>query len=71
MKGKITGECGSGCWFNLDDGTGVIYVDLSPNNFAIPQLQGSTVIVQGVIHIVSGDPVLYATSVASGAEVYP
>lgn len=71
VKGKITNECGSGCWFMLEDGTGLIYVDLAPNNFAIPQLQGSTVIVKGVIHVVKGDPTLTAASVATGTRTYP
>ena len=40
LNGKIATECGSGCWFLLDDGTGQIYVDLAENNFAIPQTPG-------------------------------
>ncbi|MCX6689992.1 MAG: hypothetical protein NTZ39_09950 [Methanoregula sp.] len=71
MKGKITNECGSGCWFMLEDGTGLIYVDLAPNNFAIPQLQGATVVVKGVIHVAKGDPTLTAATVATGARTYP
>ena len=71
VKGKITNECGSGCWFMLEDGTGLIYVDLAPNNFAIPQLQHSTVIVTGVIHVVKGDPTLYAATVTTDARTYP
>lgn len=71
VQGTITIECGSGCWFLLDDGTGVLYVTLSPNNFAIPQLQGSTVVVRGVVHVTNGDAALYGTSVATGSRVYP
>ena len=71
VKGKIASECGSGCWFMLDDGTGIIYVDLAPNNFAIPQLQGSTVVVKGVIHVAKGDPTLYATNITTGSRSYP
>ncbi|MFA4861287.1 hypothetical protein [Methanoregula sp.] len=71
VKGKITNECGSGCWFMLDDGTGLIYVDLAPAGFAIPQLQGSTIIVKGVIHVTNGDPALYASTVATGTRTYP
>lgn len=71
VKGKIASECGSGCWFMLDDGTGIIYVDLSPNNFAIPQLQGSEVIVRGTIHISKGDPSLHAATVATKTRTYP
>ena len=71
VKGKIASECGSGCWFMLDDGTGIIYVDLAPNNFAIPQLQGSTVTVKGVIHVSKGDPTLYATNITTDSRSYP
>lgn len=71
LKGKIEGECGSGCWFLLDDGTGQLYVDLAKNNFAIPQLQGSTVIVKGVIGVENGDPKLYGTNVTTDSRTYP
>ncbi|OPX63424.1 MAG: hypothetical protein A4E33_01666 [Methanoregula sp. PtaB.Bin085] len=71
VQGKIASECGSGCWFMLDDGTGLMYVDLAPNNFAIPQLQGSTVVVKGVIRVAKGDPTLYAATVATDTRMYP
>lgn len=71
LKGKIEGECGSGCWFLLDDGIGQLYVDLAKNNFAIPQLQGSTVVVKGVIGVENGDPKLYATNVTTDSRTYP
>ncbi len=71
LKGKIESECGSGCWFLLDDGTGQLYVDLAKNNFAIPQLQGSTVIVKGVIGVENGDPKLYATNITADRRTYP
>ena len=71
VQGKITSECGSGCWFMLDDGTGVLYTDLAPNNFAIPQMQGSVVTVTGTIGIRNGDPVLLATNVATGSGSWP
>lgn len=71
LKGKIAIECSSGCWFQLDDGTGQLYVDLAKNNFAIPQLQGSTVVVKGVIRMENGDPILYATNVTTDSRTYP
>ena len=49
FEGKITLECGSGCWFNLEDGTGKVYVDLLPSNFAIPQWVGKSVVVNGKV----------------------
>ncbi len=71
LSGKIATECGSGCWFLLDDGTGQIYVDLAENNFAIPQLQGSTATVKGIIRVENGDPKLFATNVTAGGQTYP
>jgi hypothetical protein len=49
VKGKITSECPSGCWFTLQEGNAVIYIDLAPNNLVIPQKKGSTAIVTGEI----------------------
>lgn len=49
LKGKITLECGSGCWFQLNDGTGEILVDLAPANFAIPQMPEKMVTVMGKV----------------------
>lgn len=71
LKGKIAAECGSGCWFLLDDGTGQLYVDLAGNNFAIPQLQGSAVVVKGVVRVENGDPKLYATNITADSRTYP
>lgn len=71
IKGRITTECGSGCWFILNDGTGSLYVDLAGNNFAIPQMQGSTVAVKGIIGVENGDPRLYASNVTTGSRSWP
>jgi hypothetical protein len=71
LKGKIATECGSGCWFLLDDGTGQLYVDLAKNNFAIPQLKGSTVVVKGMVRVENGDPKFYATNVTTDSRTYP
>ena len=49
LRGKITLECASGCWFQLDDGSGEILVDLAPANFAIPQMPGKAVTVMGKV----------------------
>ena len=54
IEGKIVQECGSGCWFNLQDSTGIIYVDLSPNNMVIPQKVGSKAKVYGKVDKRSG-----------------
>jgi ABC-type transport system substrate-binding protein len=49
VKGKIVSECGSGCWFTLQDANAVIYIDLAPNNMVIPQKKGSAAKVTGEI----------------------
>jgi hypothetical protein len=51
IEGKITQECGSGCWFNLSDSSGVIYIDITPNNLTIPQKVGSKAKVTGVVTV--------------------
>jgi len=49
ISGKIISECGSGCWFFLQDETGMIFVDLAPSQFAIPQFIGKEVLVYGKV----------------------
>jgi hypothetical protein len=71
VSGKIVTECGSGCWFILSDGSGSIYVDLLAHNFAIPQLPGSMVTVEGRIVVQDGEPTLSATRVTAGSRTYP
>ena len=63
LIGRITLECGSGCWFNLEDETGKIFIDLSPSNFAIPQWVGKTVIVNGKVVEDGGDVKMIAKGV--------
>jgi hypothetical protein len=63
LQGKITLECGSGCWFNLDDGTGKLYVDLLPSNIAIPQWVGKTVVAKGKVIKEEGDIKMIGTGV--------
>ncbi len=64
LEGKITLECGSGCWFNLEDNTGKIYVDILPSNFAIPQWVGKSVVVKGRVTKFDGDTKLIGQGVA-------
>jgi hypothetical protein len=71
VQGKINAECGSGCWFMMDDGTATLYVDLAPNNFAIPQIQGTKVVVEGTISVIKGDPTLVATKVVTDSRTWP
>jgi len=64
LKGKIVLECGSGCWFQLDDGTGQIHVELTPGNFAIPQKVGKSVTVMGKVMEEDGRLVVHASGVS-------
>jgi uncharacterized protein YdeI (BOF family) len=63
LKGKIVQECGSGCWFIIQDSTGQIYVDLAPSNLVIPQKVGSTAKVSGVVTISKGTTYLIGKKV--------
>lgn len=49
IEGKIVNECPAGCWFYLQDDSGVIYVDILPNNLSIPQKVGAKAKVYGVV----------------------
>jgi uncharacterized protein YdeI (BOF family) len=70
IEGKIELECGAGCWFVLNDGTGSIYVDILPNNFAIPQKSGEDARVYGEVTLKNGDPQIIGKRVEIGGEVY-
>lgn len=65
VKGKIISECPSGCWFNLGQDAAVIYVDLNPSGFAIPQITGKTVLVQGRVDIKDTKPIF----IGQGIEI--
>lgn len=49
IEGKIIEECPAGGWFMLKDAAGVIYVDLHPSYFAIPQAVGAKVAAEGTV----------------------
>lgn len=70
IEGKIDSECGSGCWFIVDDGTAQIYVDILPSNFVIPQKRGSDVKVYGKVTTRDNDPLLIGKIVEIGGEIY-
>lgn len=70
VEGKIELECGAGCWFVLNDGTGSIYVDILPNNFAIPQKSGEDARVYGEVTLKNGEPQIIGKMVLIGGEVY-
>jgi hypothetical protein len=63
IKGKILNECSTGCWFDVKDGEAVIYVNIEPAGFAIPQKSGHTVLVEGKIVVENGKTKLSGTGV--------
>ena len=65
LKGTVVIECPTGCWFNLKDDTGVIYVDLNPSGFAIPQIVKKTVVVQGTVAMKLTKPIV----IGKGVEI--
>ena len=65
VKGKIKLVCETGCWFNLEDEGAVIYTDLAPSGFAIPQKVGRNATAEGKISIESGK----LTLTAKGVEI--
>ena len=66
LEGKIISQCQSnGCWFFLYDETGQIFINLKPNNFALPSRIGKNVRVTG---IVSADQQGYQI-IARGVEI--
>ena len=56
LAGKITSECMTGCWFDMEDETGTIYDDIKPSGLAIPQRVGSKVVVEGTVKVEDGRP---------------
>ena len=65
VEGKITLECPAGGWFNLEQDAAVLFVNLHPTGFAIPQKVGSIVTAQGTLKIEESGPVL----IGSGVEI--
>ena len=47
IAGEIVSECPSGGWFMLKENNAVIFVNLHPSNFAIPQAVGKSLKVWG------------------------
>lgn len=56
IEGEIARECPTGCWFDLKDGSAVIYVDIGPRGLAIPQRVGRKVAVEGTVSREDGQP---------------
>ena len=50
LEGKITQICPAGCWFNLNDGTGIMYVNLSGKEYVMEQSRlNSSATVEGKV----------------------
>lgn len=54
VEGKIITECPTGCWFDLKDETGAIYIDINDSGFAIPQKTGHRAIAEGKVKTKNG-----------------
>ena len=65
IKGKIAIECETGCWFNFKEGDAIIYVNIEPSGFAIPQRSGRNAIIEGNVAIKDGKPIL----IGKGVEI--
>ena len=63
VEGKIVNECPTGCWFNLDTGSGVVYVDLNPSGMAIPQRVGKKAKVKGKVVVKNGNAMIVGEGV--------
>ena len=63
IKGKITNECSTGCWFDIKDGEAIMYVNIEPAGFAIPQKSGHTALVEGKVMVENGKTKISGTGV--------
>ena len=63
VQGRIIRECPTGCWFEVKENGGIIYVDLNPSGFAIPQKVGKTVTVEGKVSVRNNQPMIAGTGV--------
>ena len=63
IQGNIIRECPTGCWLEVKDQAGIIYVDLKPSGFAIPQKTGKTATVEGKVKVRDNQPIIIGTGV--------
>jgi hypothetical protein len=63
LAGIVDEQDERGAWFYLQDDEARIYVDLYGAGFAIPQLPGKRVRVQGTVEVKMGIPSLLATGI--------
>ncbi|MBI5848489.1 MAG: DNA-binding protein [Nitrospirae bacterium] len=64
LSGSISSQCGSnGCWFVLQDDTGQVFINLSPNNMTIPPRMNKKATVTGIVYPVQGELQIVAEGV--------
>lgn len=63
IRGEIIRECPTGCWFEVKENSGILYVDLNPSGFAIPQTVGKRATVEGKILVRDNQPRMVGTGV--------
>lgn len=63
VRGKIVNECPSGCWLEVQESTAILYVDLNPSGFAIPQKVGKEAVVEGKVSMRDNKPLITGTGV--------
>jgi len=51
LEGKIVTLCPSGCWLELEDDSGLIYIDLGSSGVSIPQKRNHRATIQGSIQL--------------------
>ncbi|HPZ09511.1 MAG TPA: DUF4920 domain-containing protein [Candidatus Eremiobacteraeota bacterium] len=69
IQGKITDVCQDmGCWFNVNDGTGIMYIDLEMGrNFTIPKnTANQPVLVEGKLEYDNGSLSIIGSGVKIG-----
>jgi hypothetical protein len=63
VQGQIIRECPTGCWFEVKENSGIIYIDLNPSGFAIPQKVGKIATVEGKVLVRNNQPMIAGTGV--------
>ena len=63
IGGKLINECPTGCWFYIKEGEAVIYVNIEPAGFAIPQKSGHAAVVEGRVLVEGRTPKISGTGV--------
>ncbi len=65
IEGKISRECMTGCWFDVQGNGGTVFVNIKPSGLAIPQKVGKEVVVEGKVILRDGQ----ITLIGKGLEI--